>query len=131
MRPTILIKLSDELIIPFYRSSWLWRKYWVQTGKFYPIFWVYKDRFNKWRESEINNYYWSPLLAALAKEIDDQYSDVNNFWNLNDRNFSDDDFVKAMNVWKNPSERTDETGTYENINKTLDKIIDFEKNIKI
>ena len=121
IRPMIVIKLSDELSIPFYLSTWFWNKPWVPTDKFYPIFWVWSDwRLNKWSESEINNYYGSPLLAAIAKELDKKYKDkeisVSERWNSNK------EFDEKANIWKNPVVRKDSKNSYDNINETLKKV---------
>jgi hypothetical protein len=114
----ILINVSDELNIPFYISSWDWNKPWVPTGKFYPIFWIKDRRLNKGTESEINNYYGSPLLAAIAKELDKRNKE--NKIDISDRNFSDSEFEEKINKWKNPV--SDGEWAYNNINEVLKKI---------
>ena len=118
-RPMIIIKLTDELTIPFYVSTWTWGKNWVPEWKFYPIFWIWSDwRLNKWRESEINNYYGSPLLAAIAKELNKRYEDkkiiISNRWNSNQ------EFEQKANLWKTPV--THSKWWYDNINETLKKV---------
>jgi hypothetical protein len=117
----IIIKIDDELTIPFYMSTWLWNKPWVPTNKFYPIFWIWSDWYlNKWTESEIDNYYWSPLLSAIAKERDNREKDKT--IDVSDWESSNTEFEKNANLWKNPISHKDPKNGYENINKTLKKI---------
>ena len=118
-RPTIIIKISDDLSIPFYLSTWRWRKLWVPTNKFYPIFWIWPDwRLNKWRQAEINNYYGSPIFAAIAKELNKRYD--NKDLDTSKWNDSDKDFEDKANLWKNPV--SSDKWWYDNINETLKKV---------
>jgi hypothetical protein len=117
---TIIIKISDDLTIPFYVSDWSWGKLWVPVGKFYPIFWFSSWWWlNKWHQSEINNYYGSPLLAAIAEELNklkkDKKIDVDNWWKNNSS-----EFIDLANLWKKPVENG--PWVYNNINETLKKI---------
>ena len=119
VRPMIVIKMSDELTIPFYLSTWLWNKPWVPEGKFYPVFWIWNDwRLNKWAESEINNYYGSPLLAAIAKELDKRVK--NNKINVSSWWSSNSEFEEKINLWKSPI--THSKWWYDNINDTLKEV---------
>ena len=121
VRPMIIIKISDDLSIPFYLSTWLWDKNWVPENRFYPIFWIWSDwRLNKWSESEINNYYGSPLLAAIAKELDKKYKDKE--INVSERWNSNKEFDEKANIWKKPVVRKDSKNSYDNINEVLKKL---------
>ena len=123
-RPIVVIKISDELSVPFYLSSWLWEKKWVPTDKFYPFFWIWSDwRLNKWVESEINNYYGSPLLAAIAKELDKKYKektlDPKN-WGPNDSQSEVKMLMEEVNLWKSPVNYW--KWWHNNINEVLKKV---------
>ncbi len=117
----IIIKASDDLTIPFYVSEWSGDKLWVPVDRFYPFFWIWPGgRLNKWKESEINNYYGSPLLAAIAKELNKRYDDKDINPRNRKENFSQE-FKDKANLWKNPVDN----GTwwaYDNINEVLKEI---------
>ena len=149
-RPIISIKLDDNLVIPFYISTWEWGKLWVKTDKFYPFFWISTDDwyFNKWHQSDINNYYWMPLFAAIAIELNTRYknNEINPyFWpklskcELVGRNivYHEDykNFVAYTNLWKQPDDHDQHEGIENNINTTLKKIewdrVDVANNIKL
>jgi hypothetical protein len=111
-RPTIIIKLSDNLTIPFYVSGWSWGKLWVPVDRFYPMFWYSSWWWlNKWIESEIINYYGSPILAAIAEELN-KLKDVYSWWEN-----TSPEFIELANLWKNPVDNG--TWVYNNINETL------------
>ena len=122
----IIVKISDELTIPFYVSTWLWNKNWVPEWKFYPIFWIWSDWWlNKWVESEINNYYGSPLLAAIAKELNKRYEDKK--INISERWNSNQEFEDKANLWKNPVIRKKSKNWYNNINEVLKKVSEIKE----
>ena len=126
VRPMIIVKISDELTIPFYVSTWLWNKNWVPEWKFYPIFWIWSDWWlNKWVESEINNYYGSPLLAAIAKELNKRYEDKK--INISERWNSNQEFEDKANLWKNPVIRKKSKNWYNNINEVLKKVSEIKE----
>ena len=102
----------------------MWEKKWVPTDKFYPFFWIWSDwRLNKWVESEINNYYGSPLLAAIAKELDKKYKekslDPENWW-PNDSQPEVKMLMEEVNLWKSPVNHW--KWWYSNINEVLKKV---------
>ena len=75
----------------FWYSSWWW--------------------LNKWIESEIINYYGSPILAAIAEELN-KLKDVYSWWEN-----TSPEFIELANLWKNPVDNG--TWVYNNINETL------------
>ena len=135
-RPIISIKLHDNLVIPFYISTWKWGKLWVEKDKFYPFFWISDDwYFNKWLQSDINNYYWIPLLKAIAIELNDRYKNkkINPHsrpelkkCELDGRKllYHEDyrEFVEYANLWKKPDDHDQHKWIKYNINTTLRKI---------
>lgn len=127
-RPMIVIKLSDTLTIPFYKSTWKWGKLWVPKDKFYPVFGIGEDkkRLNKGHQCEINNFYSSPLLAAIAQVLNEQ--EKSNKITPDKRKESNDEFITRANTWKTPVNY--EKSPYDNINKTLDEIAKIQETIK-
>lgn len=142
--------MDDNLVIPFYISTWEWGKLWVKADKFYPFFWISTDDwyFNKWHQSDINNYYWMPLFAAIAIELNTRYknNEINTYsWpkfskcELVGRNivYHEDykNFVAYTNLWKQPDDHDQHEGIENNINTTLKKIewdrVDVANNIKL
>ena len=51
-------------------------------------------RFNKGRESEMNNYYGSPLLAAIAQELNKRNDDLD----ISNWDATDNDFNEKINI---------------------------------
>jgi phage gp29-like protein len=63
--------------VPFYASTGQGEKKTVATHKFYPFFGITGDRwFNKGTEDLINNYYNKPILAHVAKSLDEKHKDL-------------------------------------------------------
>lgn len=127
--PMIVIKLSDELTIPFYKSSWKWGKLWVPKDKFYPVFGIGDDevRLNKGHQCEINNFYSSPLLAAIAQELNQKDKDKK--LKIDKRQNNTKEFNKRANTWKKPVDsewKYDDK--YKNINDTLKKVAEIKPN---
>lgn len=75
-RPVVLVEIDGKRI-PFYVSTGSGGKKSVATGKWYPIFGVGSDGwFNKTSEADINNYYNSKTLKAVAHELDKAFGDL-------------------------------------------------------
>jgi antirestriction protein ArdC/DNA polymerase III epsilon subunit-like protein len=75
-RPMVLINVNG-VRIPFYISSGKGGKKNVPVGKWYPIFGIGSDGwFNKGFEEEINDYYGSPELRAVAEWLDSNMGDI-------------------------------------------------------
>ncbi len=65
--------------VPFYLSTGYGGKKNVASGKWYPMFGIgEKGWINKTSGSDMNTYYGSPELAAVAKQLDTQIGDVRN-----------------------------------------------------
>jgi len=63
--------------VPFYLSTGLAGKKDVKSGKWYPMFGIgEKGWINKTSGVDMNTYYGSPELAAVAKQLDEQIGDV-------------------------------------------------------
>jgi len=131
-RKIIVIEINEKLTIPFYLSTWIWGKRWVKSKSFYPFFWIWIDWWiNKWRQSEMNNYYGEPLLAAIAIELNRRY-ESGKLDTIN-RKSIDDSFEEYVNLWKNPIEPEDGLfKLYSNINETLSEyeLYNFRNDMK-
>lgn len=74
-RNIVLVDING-MKIPFYLSTGMGGKKNVEANKWYPIWGI--DPIGKWlnktNETEINNFYGSPLLKAIAEALNDKYS---------------------------------------------------------
>lgn len=132
MRNIVVIEINENLTIPFYQSTWMGGKKWVKSESFYPFFWIWDDWWiNKWRRSEMNNYYWIPLFAAIATELNRRYESGE--LDTTNRESSNKSFEKYVNLWKTPRECEDiPIEVYSNINKTLTEyeLYNFRNDVK-
>ncbi|MCM1040934.1 MAG: hypothetical protein NC396_00715 [Bacteroides sp.] len=63
--------------VPFYLSTGRGGKKTVESGKWYPFFGLSEGGWiNKGSEAEINRYYGSDILKAIAEELDNRIGDV-------------------------------------------------------
>lgn len=63
--------------VPFYLSTGKGGKENVESGKWYPFFGLDPDGwFNKGNQTEINDYYGSAALKAVAKALDNKFGDI-------------------------------------------------------
>ena len=76
-RKTLVVNING-VRMPFYLSSGLGGKASVQSGKWYPFFGMGREDgwINKGSEAEINNYYGSPELKAIAQQLDATIGDI-------------------------------------------------------
>jgi len=76
-RKIVLIDING-MKIPFYLSTGLGGKENVESGKWYPIWGIDPQEgwLNKTNETEINNFYGSTLLKAIANALDEKYKDT-------------------------------------------------------
>ena len=73
-RKIVLVDING-LKIPFYLSTGFGGKVNVESGKWYPVWGIDPQEgwINKTNETEINNFYGSPLLKAIAEALDNKY----------------------------------------------------------
>lgn len=73
-RKMVLVDING-LKIPFYLSTGLGGKVNVESGKWYPVWGIDPQEgwINKTNETEINNFYGSPLLKAIAEALNNKY----------------------------------------------------------
>lgn len=119
-RDVILIDLGP-IKLPFYNSTGQGGKERVAAGGWYPIFGVSsRGWFNKGSQTQINNYYGSTLLKAVAQKLDSVLGEKNCGLYLNAPN--GEKVSAVLNQDLAPADRKDLVQFYANIANVLSKV---------
>ena len=123
-RTVVLVEING-VKIPFYISTGEGGKENVEIGKWYPFFGVGGEGwFNKTSESDINDYYGSPELRAVAEWLDANLGDIREKNNIPlVAGAATEDVVDFINQDLNPAEtHKDSKDAYKNVADTLAKL---------
>lgn len=125
VRRVMVVVDINGVKVPFYISTGEGGKEDVEIGKWYPVFGVGEDGWiNKRTEAEINDYYGSPELRAMAEWLDANIGDVRENPEI-PRVKATGSHIDFINSDLSPTEfdKYDSEGKIaENIKATLDKI---------
>lgn len=123
-RVTVLVEING-VKIPFYISTGEGGKENVEIGKWYPFFGVGGEGwFNKTSESDINDYYGSPELRAVAEWLDANLGDIREKNNIPQvAGAATEDVIDFINQDLKPADAyTDSKDAYKNVADTLAKL---------